>query len=67
MIRSGKRVTNSISLSTRIPNKKQRVRTSINEITNQYFRKLLKEFLNSLYLGYKNNRFIMNQLKVTFS
>ena len=56
MIRSGKRVTNSISLSTRIPNKKQRVRTSINEITNQYFRKLLKRFEDSPDIGYNSKQ-----------
>ena len=44
MVISGKGMTNSLALSTKIRNKKQKSRTAITAITNQYFRKLLKEF-----------------------
>ena len=64
---SGKGLTNSQTLSTKIPNKKQKARTDITDITNQDFRKLFKEFNNSPYLGYKKNTFIINQLSLTSS
>ena len=53
MERSGKGLTISLTLSTKSPNKKQKVRTDITDITDQYFRKFIKEFKNSPYLGYK--------------
>ena len=45
-------MTTYLDLSTKIPNKKQNSRFSITDITNQYFRKLLKNFNNSPYIGY---------------
>ena len=56
MVISGKGMTASLVLRTKIPNKKQRVRISITDITNQDFRKFLKEFNNSTYLGLKNKQ-----------
>ena len=44
MIRSGKGLTNSLTLGTKIINKKQKAGISITDITNEYFRKLLKQF-----------------------
>ena len=41
-------------IRTKIQNKKQKARCSITYTTNQDFRKFLKNFNNSLYLGYKN-------------
>ena len=54
---SGKGLTTSLILSTKSQNKKQKVRISITDITNQYFRKLLWEFNNSTYLDHKNKQF----------
>ena len=48
----GKGVTTSLCLSTERPNKKQKARFSINDITNQYFKKFPKNFNSSPYLGY---------------
>ena len=56
MGRSGKGLINSLYLSTKRSNKKKKQRFSINYITNQYFRKLLKKFNNSPYLGFKNKQ-----------
>ena len=56
MVISGKGLTTSPTLRTKSPNNKQKARTSITEITNQDFRKFLKEFKNSPYLGYKNKQ-----------
>ena len=67
MVRSGKGLTVFLTLRTKRPNKKQKARTDITDITNQYFRKLLKEFNSSLYLGYKKDWFIMNQMSLTYS
>ena len=40
----GKDINDSLGLRTKIPNKKQKARTSITDVTNQYTRKLLKQF-----------------------
>ena len=56
MVRSGKEMTTYMTLSTKIPNMKQKARTAITAITNQYFRKLLKRFKNLSYLGYKEKQ-----------
>ena len=45
-----------LNLSTKIPNKKQKARSAIAYITNQYFRKFLKEIKKSPYLGYNKRR-----------
>ena len=45
-----------MSLWTKSPNNKQKARTSITGITNQYFRDFLKEFNTSLYLSYKKKQ-----------
>ena len=52
----GKGVKTYLDLSTKISNKKQRSRFSITYIINQNFRKLLKKFNNSPYLGYKSKQ-----------
>ena len=46
MERPGKRLTTSLDIMTKRPNNKQKARFAITEITNQDFRKLLKEFEN---------------------
>ena len=56
MVRSGKGLTTSLTLRTKRPNKKQKARTAITDITNQYFRKLIKYFSNFPYLGYKEKQ-----------
>ena len=56
MVRSGKGLTTSLTLRTKKPNKKQKSRISITGITNQYFRKFLRKFNNSPYLGYKKKQ-----------
>ena len=47
----GKELITSLDLRTKIPNKKQKARFATTEITNQDFRKLLKNFNSSPYLG----------------
>ena len=56
MGRPGKGMTTYLTLSTKIPNKKKNSRFSITDITNQYFRKFLKKFKNSPYLGYNSKQ-----------
>ena len=56
MVGPGKGLNKSLNFSTKIPNKKQNVRFSITEITNQDFRKLLKKFNNLPYLDYKSKQ-----------
>ena len=53
---TGNAMTKYLSLRTKKPDMKQRASFSITEITNQYFRKLLKRFKNSAYLCYKIKR-----------
>ena len=53
MGRPGKGLNTSMDLMKKNPNKKQKARFSITEITNQDFRKLLNKFKNSPFLGYK--------------
>ena len=50
----------SIMLMTKNPNNKQKTRFAITDITNQDFRKLLKEIKNSPYLGL-NNKHVNNE------
>ena len=57
---SGKGMTAFPTIRTKRPNIKQNTRTSITDITNQYFRKLLKEFKNSPYLDY-NKKQVYNE------
>ena len=47
-------MTTSLDLRTKIPKNKQKARIAITEVTNQVFKKFLKEFKNSPYLGYKS-------------
>ena len=49
---SGKGLTTSLTLDTKIQNKKQKEMTNITNITPQDFRKLLKKFDNLPRLGY---------------
>ena len=56
MKRPGKRLTTSLDLSTNIPNKKEKSRFAINEITNQDFTKLIIFFNSSPYLCYKSKK-----------
>ena len=53
MGRSGKGMDAYLTLRTERPNKKQKSRTAITDITNQYFGKLLKEFNDSPCIGYR--------------
>ena len=57
MGRIGKGLTTSLTIRTKIPNKKQKARTNITVIANQYFRNLLKEFKNKSCTGYKKKIF----------
>ena len=56
MGRSDNGMITSLTFKTKIPNNKQKTRTSITDITNQYFQNLIKEFNNSPYLGYKKKQ-----------
>ena len=56
----GKGMNTSLELRTKSPNKKQKARFSMTEITNQDFIKFLKKFNNSPYLGY-NSKHIHNE------
>ena len=49
-------MTTYINLRTKRSNKKQKSRFAINDITNQDFRKLLRKFNNSPYLGLKSKQ-----------
>ena len=53
MVIPGRGLTTPLALSTKRPNKKQKARFAITEINNQDYRKLLNNFKNSPYLGYK--------------
>ena len=53
MGRTGKGINTSLAIRTKRSNKKQKSRFNITDITNQYFRKLLKNFKNSPYIGFK--------------
>ena len=47
----GKGLNISTALRTKMPNKKKKTRFAITDISNKEFRKLLKKFKNSPYLG----------------
>ena len=53
---SGKWLTTYMTLRTKSPNNKQKAGTAVNDIANQSFRNLLKDFNNSPYLGYKKKQ-----------
>ena len=53
MVIPGKGMTMYLGISTKSPNEKQKARFSITVIAENYFRKCLKKFDNSPYLGYK--------------
>ena len=53
MGRPSKGMTISQDIRNKISNKKQKARFEITDIIKRYFRKLLKKFNNSPYLGYK--------------
>ena len=50
-----------MDIRTKIPNKRARI--AITDITNQDFSKLIKEFKNSTYIGYKK-KYVHNGDKV---
>ena len=52
MVRPGKGLTNSLAHRNKRSNNKQKVRFAITDINNQEFKKFLKNFNNSTYLGY---------------
>ena len=54
---SGKGMAIFLDLGNKNPNKKQKSSIASTDITNQYFRKFLKEFKNSTDLGNKNKQF----------
>ena len=56
IVRSSKGMNTSLTLSNKSLNKKKKARINITDITNQYFRNVIKEFKNSPYLGYKNEQ-----------
>ena len=53
---SGKALTTSLTLSTKSTNNKQKAMIAITEITIQDFSKLLNQFKNLPYLGYKKKQ-----------
>ena len=53
MVIPGKVLTTYLDLRTKRPNKKQKPRFSITDITKQYFMKFIKKFYHSPYLVYK--------------
>ena len=57
MGRPGKGRTTNLHRITKIPNKKQKARLTITDITNQDYSKFLKKFNNTPYLGYKRKFF----------
>ena len=52
----GKDLTTSLSIRTKIPNKKQNARFTITDINNQDLRKLIDKFKNPPYLGYNSKQ-----------
>ena len=52
----GKGMNTSLVLCIKRSNKKQKASFYITDITNQDFRQLLKNFDNSLYVGYKSKQ-----------
>ena len=56
MVRTGKELTTSLDIRTKSSNKKEKTGFVITEVTNQDFRKFLKKFKNSSYLGYKSKQ-----------
>ena len=66
MLRTGNGVTTSLDLSNKNPNKKQKAGFYITDITKQDFRKLLKKFENSPYLGYKSKQVHNEPTEVSF-
>ena len=53
LVRPGKMMTTSLALKTKIPNKKQKARFPITDITKQVFRKFHQGFNNPPYICYK--------------
>ena len=45
-----------MNISTKRPNKKQKTKIYITDITNQYFSKFIKEFKSSPYICYKKKQ-----------
>ena len=64
MVRLVTGMTNSMTLRTKIPNKKQNSSIAITDINNQYFRNTIKEFKNSQYLGNKKTQVINEPTEV---
>ena len=56
MGRTYKGITTSLDIRTKRSNRKQNERFSVTGITNKDFRKLLKKFKISPYLGYKSKQ-----------
>ena len=56
MIIPSKGLNTSIYIMTKRSTNKQKARFAITDITNQDFRKLLKKFKDSPYLGYKSKQ-----------
>ena len=54
MVISVKGLTTSLTPKTGSPNKKQKARIAITDITNQYFRTLLREFKTFTLSRFKN-------------
>ena len=56
MVRSGEGMNTSLALRTKIPDKKQKARIDITDITHNDIRKFLEAFNNSPYLGYRKKQ-----------
>ena len=65
MGRLGKGMTASLTISTKMPNNKQKARFAINDITNQVLGNLIKKFNNSPNLSY-NNKKVQNEPTETY-
>ena len=57
MERPSKGMTNSLAFRNKSSENKQKARFYITDITKKYFKKLLKRFNNSSYLGSKSKQF----------
>ena len=66
MVRTGKGLTTSLSLRTKIPNKNKKSRFAITDITKQYFSKFLNNFDRSHYLDYNIKQVNNKQTEACF-
>ena len=66
MVKPRKGLNTSMAISTKMPEKKQKTRTAITDITNEYFGRFFKEFNNSPYRGYYRKMVHSEQAEACF-